>query len=110
MQLDADNTYGIAAQWATSADGIGVSAVLVVNADGSGQVNEKLNDGDWTPFDALPPEYALGDVIDWTPWSCFTSDGVWWTRTSYTDPWEECVEIADGGKSYKPTSFVVPQQ
>jgi hypothetical protein len=88
MKLDLNNPNGIAALYVTSDNG-GISCALnyVVCTNGTGYMVPNHESGAWVAFNPSP--VPLAEVVEWTPWTLYTTDGRWFVRTSAPDAWEQ---------------------
>lgn len=129
MILDTDSTYEIAGVFVAPANGVELGMIYVIAIDGTGSMNTGMAGAQWVPFDALPMtettelnegtgEYettreltvAIADVVEWTPWTVYTSDGDWYFRSNTTAPWQlASTGGADTEPPVKPDEFVDPQ-
>lgn len=86
ISLDLDNPNGIAALYSVSS-AVDEGQTFVVCSDGTGYHLEIQETASWLPFTASP--VPLSEVMDWTPWMLYTTDGRWYARSGVSQPWEQ---------------------
>jgi len=86
MPLDLANPNGIAALYVVGS-GIAEDQTFVVCTDGRGYYTEITEANTWVLSQVAP--VPLSEVVDWTPWILYTTDGRWFARSSVPDAWEE---------------------
>ena len=86
VKLDLDNPNGIAALYSMGS-GIAENRTFVVCTDGTGYHMEVQEFTNWEPFVVSP--VPIAEVVEWTPWMLYTSDGRWFARHSVMAVWEE---------------------
>jgi hypothetical protein len=86
VPLDLDNPNGIAALYTTGTSNQ-FSMVYVVCTDGSAYFGAG-GSSTWQTF--IPAPVPLSQVVDWTPWMLYTTDGRWFMEgaPSPNSSWE----------------------
>jgi len=85
VKLDLDNPNGIAALYSMGS-GIAENRTFVVCTDGTGYHMEVQEFTTWEPFVVSP--VPIAEVVEWTPWMLYTTDGRWFARHSVAAVWE----------------------
>lgn len=133
MTPDTDNAYGIAAMFVAGDGHYAHGMNYVLYTDGTGEMGRNKAGEDWKPWDALPThdvttlnegtgEYEtvrtlsvdIGDVVEWSPWTIYMSNGDWWYRSNTNCAWEKFASVQEQSDNPthapgKPTEFVTPE-
>jgi hypothetical protein len=88
MKPDLTNNNGVAALFVSTVTQHQQGMNYILATDGTGLLVENESGAAvWRTFTALPAAVDIAEVAEWTPWTLFTNDGVWWMRSTSTGTW-----------------------